>query len=163
MPLGKPDITKFDSDDDSIKDARPEIQTAFTSLNTMIDEYNANGDTFGSGLPPRTFYSVNPTVPTTYQFTGEFDVYDIASSEDVIFEIGSIPFGKVHYLAWKGDGTHNVKIAVNGTILENSLNDSNLKLRRLTAIEVDPDSYDSAGENYYILKEGLFPSGPYTR
>ena len=49
MPLGKPDVTKFDSDDDSIKDARPEIQTAFTSLNTMIDEYTANGDTFGGG------------------------------------------------------------------------------------------------------------------
>ena len=47
MALGKPDVTKFDSDDDSIKDARPEFQTAFTSLNTMIDEYNANGDTFG--------------------------------------------------------------------------------------------------------------------
>ena len=41
MALGKPDITKFDSDDDSIKDARPEMQTAFTSLNTIIDNYNA--------------------------------------------------------------------------------------------------------------------------
>jgi hypothetical protein len=49
MALGKPDITKFDSDDDSIKDARPEMQTAFTSLNTMIDEYNTNGETFGQG------------------------------------------------------------------------------------------------------------------
>ena len=62
MPLGKPDVTKFDSDDDSIRDARPEIQTAFTSLNTVIDDYNANGETFGlSKIYPTLFTEIDTT------------------------------------------------------------------------------------------------------
>lgn len=57
MPLSKPDVTKFDSDDDSIRDARPEIETAFTSLNTIIDDYNTNGETFGRSLLYPTLFT----------------------------------------------------------------------------------------------------------
>ena len=65
MALGKPDITKFDSNDDSIKDARPEMQTAFTSLNTIIDDYNNNGETFGLGkIYPTLFTEIDTTSGT---------------------------------------------------------------------------------------------------
>ena len=165
MPLGKPDVTKFDSDDDSIKDARPEIQTAFTSLNTMIDEYTANGDTFGSGLPPRTYTTIAPVSETTIDFNGGFAIYDIQSQETVNFEVSGMELGKVHYLAWISTtaNTGLVKIVVNGSTQESSANDTSLKVRKFTPFEVNPDSYDSAGENFYFLKEGFFANGPYTR
>ena len=88
MALGKPDITKFDSNDDSIKDARPEMQTAFTSLNTIIDDYN-DGSLIG--------------YPTTYE-TETFTTngpHIVAVTDGVVNE----------YLANGGSGT-NVQIVI---------------------------------------------------
>lgn len=75
MSLGKPDVTKFDSDDDSISDARPEMQTAFTSLNTIIDDYNSAGGLTG--------------YPSTYEtetFTTDSEVHVVAVTDGVVNE-----------------------------------------------------------------------------
>jgi hypothetical protein len=85
MALGKPDITKFDSDDDSIKDARPEMQTAFTSLNTIIDEYNA-GTLAGANIDlPEEVYAAPANNPFTTSGTAVIDPRKIT----VLRKIGS--------------------------------------------------------------------------
>jgi hypothetical protein len=85
MPLGKPDITKFDSNDDSIRDARPEIQTAFTSLNTIIDEYNANGDTFGS-VKESYVHEISGS-QTVYPVDGKHNIFRITTGATITLKV----------------------------------------------------------------------------
>jgi hypothetical protein len=117
MPLGKPDVTKFDSDDDSIKDARPEMQTAFTSLNTIIDDYNANGESFGTGLPAtyetETFTTVGPhVVAVTDGVVNEYLANGSGGTNPVI-EIDVQNFTGQGYVVMKNIGSANATFRMN--------------------------------------------------
>jgi|DEB0MinimDraft_10_1074344.scaffolds.fasta_scaffold09519_2 hypothetical protein len=49
-PTGKPDTTKFDSQDDSISGAQPELQTMSTSVGQMVDFLQPSGIADGQVL-----------------------------------------------------------------------------------------------------------------
>ena len=161
MSLGKPDITKFDSDDDSIRDARPEIQTAFTSLNTIIDEYN-NG-TLKSNLSNQTFTTVS--AGATINVANGFAFYDINTQDTVTLELDQLDLNQVHYLGWYSSlgNTGLVNLSINGSGQESSANNTTIKFRRLSVFSLNETAYDSAGSNFYILRETLYPTGPHSR
>ena len=69
MAVTKPDPTKFDSDDDSISEARPELEILVNSFNTIADDYNDGSLGAGGlgtyGIPTTTLFPASGSYTTS--------------------------------------------------------------------------------------------------
>lgn len=103
MAVAKPDPTKFDSDDDSISEARPELETLVNSFNTIADDYNAGllggatvsgGEGINISEPDSSgdqTVAIDPGYAIWTQDTGSRRILHTNGVEHHFFKSGSVP------------------------------------------------------------------------